>query len=177
MSRVRSSLIIAAAVWTCSTSWLAWPQSALPEYAVKANFLYNFILFTDWPELPGNSIHLCLLGDNPFGVELDGFVGRKTQTHGANLVVRKIVDMQEASSCQVLFFGENERSQFANIRKQLEQHPVLTITDADGLIGNGPMIAMTVINHRVSFEVDARSAKSAGLSFSSKLLQLARRVY
>lgn len=165
------------AAWMYGASLPALPQSALPEYAVKASFLYNFILFTDWPELPGNNIQLCLLGDNPFGSELDGFVGKKTQTHGANLIVRRIADPQEVNNCQVLFFGESERPQFSNLKRLLEHHPILTITDANGMIGNGPMIAMNVINHRVSFEIDARSAKSAGLSFSSKLLQLAQRVY
>src|SRR5690606_11584564 len=47
-----------------------------PEYQLKAAFLYNFALFTEWPADTVNTLRLCIHGRDPFGPELDDLQGR-----------------------------------------------------------------------------------------------------
>ncbi|MDO8413538.1 MAG: YfiR family protein, partial [Gallionellaceae bacterium] len=35
------------------------------ESTVEAAFLYNFALFTEWPDLPANEFMICVLGSEP----------------------------------------------------------------------------------------------------------------
>ena len=43
----------------------------LPEYRLKAAFLYNFAAFTEWPADVGSTLNLCVYGQDPFGEDLD----------------------------------------------------------------------------------------------------------
>ena len=43
----------------------------LPEYRLKAAFLYNFAVFTEWPADVGSTLNLCVYGQDPFGEDLD----------------------------------------------------------------------------------------------------------
>ena len=53
----------------------AW-SDGLPEYRLKAAFLYNFAVFTEWPSDVGKTLNLCVFGDDPFGPEIDGLEGK-----------------------------------------------------------------------------------------------------
>ncbi|MGA2191747.1 MAG: YfiR family protein, partial [Steroidobacteraceae bacterium] len=64
----------------------------LPEYRLKAAFLYNFALFTDWSASVGPTLNLCLYGRNPFGAELDGLEGKAVGER--HLAVHRLPDLE-----------------------------------------------------------------------------------
>ena len=68
------------------------------EYQIKAAFVYNFTKFVEWPATrfaeTDSPIVIGVLGENPFGGELDKMVqGRKV--HGRAIVVRRVVSIEE----------------------------------------------------------------------------------
>ena len=148
---------------------------ALPEYAMKAAFVYNFTLFTDWPSLPNNTLQICTLESNQLKQELDNF--SKNQPHGAKLVIRKIYNLNEIKQCQALFLTEEDKQRIPEILEYLDGNPILTITDIQDLIGKGAIIGMKIENKRIVFEVDTVAAKKSGLHLNSRLLSLAKTVY
>jgi hypothetical protein len=153
------------------------PSSAdpVPEYAMKATFLYNFAKFTEWPALPRKSFNLCILGHNPFGTFLDNIEGQLV--HDLPLTVVRLSLADNLKNCQILFFDASESVNAKRILDQLGDAPVLTITDAEGLVQNGMMIGMITANNRIVFEVNFAAVRHVRLNISSKLMRLAQKVY
>ncbi|HEX5393838.1 MAG TPA: YfiR family protein [Rhodocyclaceae bacterium] len=147
--------------------------SAVPEYAMKAAYLYNFSLLTSWPNQPSGAFNLCVFGQDDFGPTLDGLQGKVVDSQ--QMRVLHISRAEDAKQCQVVFIGDVEPKRVARLMAVIERSPVLTITD-DKRLQNDAMIYLAAENQRLVFEVNADTSKRANLTFSSKLLRLAKRV-
>ena len=76
MRRVLSWLILALNVGGGAYAQAS-PQ-AVPEYAMKAAYLYNFALLTTWPgAAPGGPFTLCGYGQDTFGPALGPLKGKE----------------------------------------------------------------------------------------------------
>lgn len=147
---------------------------AVGEYELKAAFLYNFALFTEWP-LPSSILKLCVMGKDPFGVTIRS-IAEKT-VHGAAVKVQRVSSITEARTCQLLFVATSERDYLNRISEQLRYDPVLTVTESDGYEHRQAMIVMVNSDHHVEFDINQTAAQQAGLKLSSRLLKLARKVW
>lgn len=147
----------------------------LPEYAMKAAFVYNFTLFTQWPTLPNNTLSICTLESDTLNYELEKF--KKYQPNGATLTIKKITNLEKIKDCQALFISEQDKHRFSVILSLLENTPVLTITDVPELANKGVVISIKTENKHLVFQIDSAAAKKANLHLSSKLLSLAKSVY
>src|ERR1700691_3534998 len=77
------------------------PSDDLPEYRLKAAFLYNFALFTEWPAGIGSTLNLCVYGQDPFGAEIDALQGKPVGDR--HMVVRRVISVEGLTACQVVF--------------------------------------------------------------------------
>ncbi|MET0291589.1 MAG: YfiR family protein [Steroidobacteraceae bacterium] len=143
----------------------------LPEYRVKAAFLYNFAQYTDWPTSVAKTLHLCTYGADPFGQDLDA-VGNKAVGE-RTLLVRRRVTLEALNECQLLYVSREMVGTLPKLLQKLDGHPVLVITDSPGAAEAGSMINMSVAQSRVTFEANRRAARAAGLDLRSPLLRLA----
>lgn len=145
------------------------------EQPVKAAFLYRFASFVAWPAGafvdPVAPLNLCVVGHDPFGPVLDRAVSG--QTVGARMVVvRRLAAIDAASGCHVAYLGGSEAQPLEEAARALVGAPVLTVTDGAGPHDRGA-VNFVVRDHRLRFEIDQSRAASAGLSISSRLLNLA----
>jgi hypothetical protein len=72
------------------------PRDPLPEYPVKAAFLYHFVEFVEWPRaspLPPSKVTIGVLGRDPFGDVLDKAILGKTVA-GRTLVIRRFASIE-----------------------------------------------------------------------------------
>ncbi|GBG15232.1 uncharacterized protein NMK_2835 [Novimethylophilus kurashikiensis] len=147
----------------------------VPEYEMKAAFLYNFASFTEWPEPIAGNFNLCVFSNDPIGNALSSLEGKPIQN--ARLSVLRITETAQARQCQLLYWSD---SGVVNVRRLLQNVadlPILTVS-ADGESERaGAMINMTVENNKLAFSVDVEPAHRARLNLSSKMLRLAYRVY
>lgn len=143
------------------------------ESELKAAFIYNFSLFTTWPKMDKN-LRVCVLGAETYTALLSKYAGRNVQ--GAAVHVEQVGSAQAARNCQVLFVDINDSS-IDTINKALEGAAVLTVADARKVNPASVMISLTQENGRVAFEINQAAANSAGITLSSKLLKLAKKVY
>lgn len=144
------------------------------EYALKAAFLYNFALFTRWPEETTEPFTLCLYGPHPFGDALRQ-ISEKT-VHNLPLSLQFPQSPQEARTCRVLFFNPDAAPRAAALLEELRTLPILTVSDHPQAWPMGAMIVLAVDPQRIVFDINSRRARQAGLDFSAKLLRLARTV-
>jgi hypothetical protein len=174
--RIVGTSLLAVAMLVCARAH-AHAESApqgLSEYQVKAAFLYNFVKFIDWPDGPAwqeGPIAICVLGKDPFGNALERVVEGKT-VNGRPLAIRRIGDIAAARSCHVLFVSASEAGRVGEIVKAAQTRSVLTVSETDRFCERGGIIAFLMDGQRVRFRINPKAAASAGLSISSKLLQL-----
>jgi YfiR/HmsC-like len=149
--------------------------AAVPEYQLKAAFLYNFATFTDWPPTAAAQMTVCVLGRDPFGAALDTLNGKTVQ--GTALSTRRIATAEEARDCRVLFIGAESGVDLAATLAALKGQPILTIAEDKDAMRRGAMIGLISDGERIAFDINTAAARDGGLALSSKLLRLARQVY
>ncbi|MBI3156545.1 MAG: YfiR family protein [Burkholderiales bacterium] len=146
----------------------------LPEYRLKAAFLYNFALFTEWPAGAGETLPLCLVGADPFGAEADGLEGKAVGAR--RLTVQRGSGPGALAGCRIVFVAPAAIAELPRIAQSLRGAGVLLVADSPGALRSGAIINMNVERQRVSFEASLAAAREAGLGLSSRLLRLATEV-
>ena len=153
------------------------PQEALPEYQVKAAYLYNFLKFVEWPESafpdPLAPIVIGISGDDPFGNSLPQVIIGKT-VQGRDLVIHKYHSGEDMRGAHILFISPSERKRLPQILSSLRGSSVLTVADIEGFLEAGGMIQFLSENDRVRFAINVDASSRGKLKMSSKLLSLAK---
>lgn len=145
----------------------------LPEYTVKAGYLYNFAILTEWPSSALNdSLELCLIGDDDFGSALESLQGKIVNYRPIN--IRSLSRPGEVKGCNILFIAKVERAEFAILQREIAGQPILTVTDNENLAKSGLTVFLRPERQRLVFEINTNAAKRANLNISSRLLRLAR---
>ena len=179
----RAGIALGAALrlwWlACGLVLLAGPVRAdeLPEYRLKAAFVYNFLVFTEWPGATGGtggSLNLCILGKDPFGAEIDGLQGK--QAAGRSIALHRRTGTDPLKGCQAVFVAASAIDSLLRVLDSLQGLPVLLLADSPGALRKGVALNMGVALGKVNFEANLGAARSAGLTLSSKLLRLATEV-
>jgi hypothetical protein len=153
-------------------------QDAKPnEYQVKAAYLTNLGRFvTQWSARvgsPDETFDICVLGQDPFGPDLDTAV-KGEKIGGSPLAARRISGPQEAAGCRVLFISGSDDAQLSAVLAALGTAPVLTVSDIPDFVKRGGMIQFILDGSHVRFAINIAAAQRAGLTLSSELLKIAR---
>jgi hypothetical protein len=175
LTRLAATLLVAAGL----ASLAARPAAAQDtiEHEVRAAFLYNFVKFVDWPHhgLSGDTFRVCVLGDMRVTLALDGLLAGETV--GGRLLVREEVPTLDAArNCQLLYIGRQEAARTPQLLEAVRDLPVLTVGDAPRFLEQGGTVRFLLEQDRVRFDVHLGAVERSGLSMSSKLLRVARRV-
>ena len=164
--------------WWLGLALIAFAPAALsddlPEYRLKAAFLYNFALFTEWPAGIGSTLTLCVYGQDPFGAEIDALQGKPVGDR--HMVVRRVISVEGLTACQVVFITDSSGDGISRALSALRGATVLTIADAPGAAKRGVALNMNVVNNKITFEANLTAARAANVKLSSKLLSLATEV-
>ena len=165
------------------------------EHQIKAAFLYNFVLFTEWPKgkvAEPNTITIGLLGEHPFADAFDAVknktvkdkrlsiktIGRFRQSFPQNDAGKLEFAnyIEQLRKCHLLFICDSERENYKAIIDAVKGYGVLTIGEtADFLDFNG-IITFIPGTEKAVFEVNQKVCEQEGLKISSKVLRLARKV-
>jgi hypothetical protein len=165
------------------------------ESQIKAAFLYNFVLFTEWSAgkfAEPNTITIGLLGEHQFGNTFDP-VKNKT-VKDKRLVIKDLGKfrksfpeddagkselanyVEQLRKCHVLFICDSERENFKRIIDAIKGYGVLTVGETEDFIGFGGIITFIPGTEKPVFDVDIDACEREGLKISSKVLRLARKV-
>jgi hypothetical protein len=147
------------------------------EYQLKAAFLYHFAQLVTWPAEAfgesGSPMVIAVLGENPFGKQLEESVRGKS-VNGHPLTVKEAQTLGEVTNnCHVLFVSSSEKKRLAEILAAVRGKSVLTVGETDHFTETGGMINFTMEGTKIRFQINDSAAKAAGLKISSKLLSLA----
>ncbi len=159
----------------------SYARNIVEEYQIKAVYLFNFALFLSWPRYvfkhPNQPFRICIIGDDPFGIDLD-LVIENEKIAERRVTVRRISSIKKSKSCQILFISQSERSRMANIFAYLRRHPILTVSDMKNFANLGGMIQFfNTPNNKVRFIIVPETVDEGELIASANLLQIARIVH
>ncbi len=153
-------------------------ESEYSEFDIKAAFLYNFARFVDWPEdvlEESDSLEICILGPNPFSNSLEDIVEGKT-AQGKPIAINYVSELGELLNCQILYITSDSKEQSEAALAMIADRSVLTVSDIPGFASHGGMVGFYLDDGSVRFEVNRKLSSQAGLTFSSRLLNIARLV-
>jgi len=170
--RMRSAPIIAF----CMIAALAFPQSRMSEYAVKAAYLFNFGKFVRFAPSDAvnnrQSFDICIVGEDPLGRTLDDLTANERVDSKPVRVVR-LKSAAEARECALAYISSSEGARIGADLDTFRGQPVLTVSDSANFLQRGGMIQFVIIGNHVRFNVNLDAVRNAHLSLSSELLRVA----
>lgn len=164
--------LVAVALATMLSASGAQPAA---EYALKAAYVYNFVMYTEWPpELLAEAapIAVCARADHALRAALAGLEGKTVK--GRRLLLRGWSAASHARDCQVVVLDAADRDRWKQWWGDAGLPGVLGIAE-DGF-GAGAAILLGLENERLVFSVQGAAVRQAGLVLSARLLRLARSV-
>lgn len=147
----------------------------LDEYTLKTAFLYNFAVYTTWPDTDASTFNLCIYGNDPFGKNFDSLMQKK-RVNDRTITIHRTNNIDRLDSCQLVFISRASIDNLKDVINTLQDKPVLIVADSPGTIQQGVTLNMEIKDEKVTFEANLKVAKKASLNLSSQLLRFATSV-
>jgi hypothetical protein len=168
---------VAIALLTALGALASRPACAAPTaQQVEAVFLFYFTQFVVWPPAAFAGEHspivIGVLGNDPFDGSLDQAVAGE-RVNGRPIVVRRLQRIGDAADCHILYISASEAARLPQILSALKGRNVLTVSDLAHFAQTGGIIRFVLNDQHVRLRINARAARAAGLTLSSKLLSAA----
>ena len=157
------------------------PQVVHPQgsdAAAKARFVVTFARFVQWPVSPvglgATGLRLCVLQNSP--VLAAAFVAHDGASIGGRRLSIALKPAAGVAGCDLLFVDESGARAAPPLLAEAQALPVLTVGAVDGFLAQGGMVELVNVDDTLRFDVDLRTVRTSGLTMSSQVLKLARRV-
>ncbi|WP_157698997.1 YfiR family protein [Bernardetia litoralis] len=163
-------------------SFIAFPSKA--QYSptqIKIALIVHFIEHTTFPseafKSPKEMIQIGILGDDPFGDELESFL-MHYKINGRGLRVRRKKNASDLWGCQVIYISKSEQNKLTDILDYFRRYPTLTIGDnLKGFIEQcGIINFVTVGDKPYRFELNIEAAQKSNLGLDVGLFRMAKRI-
>lgn len=153
---------------------LAHAQAPLEEKQ-KAEYLYNFTKFVEWPpetfKRPTDPFVIGVFGSDAVRDALAAAVAGKT-FQSRSFQIRMIADAGQAAACQILFVGGNGPKRLSWFLTEMANLPMLTVGEADNFVAAGGVVNFKTGSADVRLQINIKAARQQHLRISSQLLNL-----
>jgi hypothetical protein len=150
----------------------AFTQTAMSAAQARASFLYNCVMFIEWPGTAASGdVTIGVAGDAPVSALMAEMQGRKV--NGRTMRVRTIKAAEDPRDVQVLFIGDEIR-EVDSLLARTSNAAVLTVSERDDFTRRGGVVRLYTEDSRIRFEINMTQAEQAGLRVSAKMLGLAK---
>jgi hypothetical protein len=150
------------------------PTHIPTEYEIKAQFIWNFSEFIEWPENTNKRKVLCTIGEDPFIFEFDE-LKKKSNTTSIEEIKRNI-NLHEIDKCHILFVSKSEKYNLPKIFRKTAGKPILTISEINGFADKGGIIEFINESGYVKIIVNYRIGTLSNLRISARLLKISLKV-
>jgi len=142
------------------------------DYAVKANIIYRFTKYIDWPDSKKSGDFIIgIVGETGLFDELKIFVLNKL-TGSQKIVVKRFSASAQVFDCQILFISEDASASLKKIAAISLKMPMLIVSESDGLSHKGSCINFVIIQDRLKLEINKNNIEQRNLSIATELLNL-----
>lgn len=150
-------------------------QTEIPR--AQAMFIYNFSRLIEWPsEYKSGPFVIAVVGSCQALNELESFAAGKNV--GSQPIAVKKVDLtEEVPNCHILFIPFGKTRELAAILPKFQGKSTLIITEKNGSIESGAAINFVVVGDKLKFEIKPGNITKYNMKVSSKLNEMAFKVY
>ncbi len=143
----------------------------------EAMFIYNFSRLIEWPaNYKTGPFVIGVYGSSTIQNDLKSYTTGK-RVGSQPIAVKTFTTPSEISTCHILVVPFNSSKQLDNIVPQLSGKSTLLITEKSGAISNGAAINFVIIGNNLKFELSPGNATKYGIKLSSKLSEMAFKIY
>jgi hypothetical protein len=142
--------------------------------AVKAEFLYRFAGYVEWPdELPGDApFTIAVAADDGVVNELRRLLpGRTVQNR--HVEIRQVSDVAGLQHVQILYVPSRASPLARALLTAAAGRPILIVTDEAGGLTRGSIVNFVQLDRHVRFEISLTAAERSKLKINSGLLSVA----
>ena len=172
-------------------SWISMARTSLSsdpqkpqKQKITALYLYNFLLFVDWPkDAASDTLKIAIYGAPQVYEALKPMGGRTIK--GKKLVVFLLTNPEGLDDCcQVLFVGDTESQVPRDFLKKIHGKPTLTVSDKAGFVRLGGMVLFKDSGDlrkdgkkQKRFIINLSAVRKSRLKIRSRLLRMSDLVY
>lgn len=166
---MRSILLSLTALALLAPSSVSARAQPVDPNSIKAAIVFNLIRYIEFPKDMNESVQLCALRGVEGAAAMSNLNGRRA---GSRSIAYRLVDNVPAGGCDVLFVGDAGSKDIARARRR----GTVLIGDSPDFIGAGGTIGLIRNGSQVRFEINAKAAREADVTLSSRLMRLAVRI-
>lgn len=152
-------------------------EVALPEYEVKAAFLFNFARFVEHaqkdPESSTRPIVIHVVGASRVVRTIQHALSGTTLEQRP-LQVKPFESALALSPGDILFISVSQEKSIPHFLNAVRGRSILTVSESRRFIPQGGMVNFFMEQNRVRFAVNLDAIRKANLSLSSQMLQYAQ---
>ncbi|NJK98315.1 MAG: YfiR family protein [Bacteroidales bacterium] len=143
----------------------------------QAMFIYNFSRLIEWPEnYKTGTFVIGVIGSPELAAELTSYTtGKKVGLQ--DIVIKQYKDHFEIDRCQILFISFAKSKSLSDAAAFLQNKSTLLISEKTGSIEAGSAINFSIVGDKLKFEISPANANKYGIKMSSKLNEMAVKVY
>ncbi len=177
-------LIFVLTIILCLSSLVILPNSSLAQEKpdineIKAAFVYNFLKFVNWKKSASIdeqfALNVCHAGDSKTIEKILLLNGR--QANGRPIKVKETECNLVEKGCSVIFISEMSEEKQERLLKLAIKNNTLTVGDARDFAKRGGIIGLKIVDGKVRFDINLKTATLSNIEISSQLLKLADKVY
>ncbi|MDD2883927.1 MAG: YfiR family protein [Dechloromonas sp.] len=142
------------------------------EHDLKAGYLYNFVLHTEWPVWSRANFNVCILDDEDLGEAMARLDSKRV--HGMRIVVARLSSLLPIQQCQLLYLPARRQSSLPRIAAELANSTVLTVSEVPN--DHDSAIVLGLNDNRLVYDLNLSAFQRAGLKPRDVLLGLAQKV-
>ncbi len=140
-------------------------------------FIYNFSRLIEWPaSYKTGPFVIGVIGSSTIVNELKTYTAGKS-VGSQPIMIKTFKNPAEITTCHILFVTFSETKQMQTIIQQLSSKNTLVITEKNGAIEQGSAINFVVIGDKLKFELSPGNATKYDIKISSKLNEMAYKIY
>lgn len=145
------------------------------ERDMKAALIYNFAVFTAWPESGETAFNVCVFDEDKENLNKD--ILRSKQINGKPIHFEVIFSNSDVKKCQLIYLEDSKNREDKTLLESMVNFSVLSIEDTTDKVASAGIINIHLDHKKYKFTVNNEAAKRSNLTVSSKLLRLATKVY
>jgi hypothetical protein len=171
---MRKVLIVASLFFV---SFLPHSNAQTQIARAQAMFIYNFSRLIEWPANYKNGPFVIgVLGNSALQEQLQVYTSGK-RVGSQPITVKTFNTPGDISTCHILFVPFNNTKLMPNILTSVQGKSTLMITEKNGAIEEGAAINFVVIGDKLKFELSSENAVKYQIKISSKLNEMAYKIY
>jgi len=165
---------IALALALLWSACLAADEPVFTREAVKAEFIWRFPAFVQWPQMPPSQapFRIGVVADDAVADHLESIVARR-KLLGVDASVVRLQSLHPVPNVQVLYVGSAYTGDLRTIAEAIRNRGVLLIADRESALDQGATINFLDLDRRVRFEIAPQTAEANGLKIGPELLAVA----